>query len=256
MAGADLEHDEHADPAHGHRAVDREEIACQHRGSLERRNCRHVVRLRCGAGGTPQPFQDPPHRRAADPKPEARQLALDPPLAPAGVLPRHLPGQHHEPGVGWQPSCPGEDRPANSGPAAGASAAACLASRACSSAATWGAARPEQRVPRGLPRPVLAWGSAAAAPRPRGAAPATRHPPAPPNAPAAPSSQSGTRRSGRASVLSQAADTASPGMTAAVVFAGQQPRPRFGTPQGGQIRAGAGRLSSHTPSKSARLDRV
>jgi cytosine/adenosine deaminase-related metal-dependent hydrolase len=40
-----------------------------------------------------------------------------------------------------------------------------------------------------------------------------------------PASQSGGRRSGRASVLSQAADTASPGMTAAVILAGQQPTP-------------------------------
>jgi hypothetical protein len=43
--------------------------------------------------------------------------------------------------------------------------------------------------------------------------------------------QSGARRSGRASVLSQATDTASPGMTAAVILAGQQPTPLFGTPQ-------------------------
>ncbi len=51
MAGADLDHEEHVDPAQGHRAVDMEEIAGQHRGSCERRNCRHVVLLRCGAGG-------------------------------------------------------------------------------------------------------------------------------------------------------------------------------------------------------------
>ena len=42
---------------------------------------------------------------------------------------------------------------------------------------------------------------------------------------AAPSSQSGGRRSGRASGLSQAADTASPGMTVAAILAGQQPTP-------------------------------
>jgi hypothetical protein len=34
MAGADLEHEEYVEAAHGHRAVDMEEIARQHRGGL------------------------------------------------------------------------------------------------------------------------------------------------------------------------------------------------------------------------------
>ena len=79
-------------------------IACQHRGHLRAQELppRRAAALR--RGRDPQPFQDPPHRRGADPVPEAEQFALDPLIAPAGVHPRHLPDQHHEPGVNWRPS--------------------------------------------------------------------------------------------------------------------------------------------------------
>ena len=64
-----------------------------------RRNCRHVDPERFGAGRYPQPLQHPPHRRRTDPVAEAEQLALDPLVAPALVLPRHLLDQHRDPGV-------------------------------------------------------------------------------------------------------------------------------------------------------------
>jgi hypothetical protein len=105
MAGADLDHEEHVDPAQGHRTVDMEEIAGQHRGRLRAQELppRRAAALR--RGRDPQPFQDPPHRRGPGPVPETEQFALDPLIAPAGILPRHLPDQHHEPGVNWRPSC-------------------------------------------------------------------------------------------------------------------------------------------------------
>jgi hypothetical protein len=58
--------------------------------------------MRTGAvrrGLDPQPLQDPPHCRSADPVPEAEQLALDPLVTPAWVLPRHLLDQHGDPGI-------------------------------------------------------------------------------------------------------------------------------------------------------------
>jgi hypothetical protein len=104
----------------------------------ERRNTppRRAAALRRGRDR--QPCQDPPHRGGRRPGTRVHIT---------GVLPRHLPGQHHEPGqlaavLLWG------DRSTAGGPAAGASAAACLASRAGSSAATWGPAGPGRRVPR------------------------------------------------------------------------------------------------------------
>jgi hypothetical protein len=42
----------------------------------------------------PQPSQHPPHRRGTDADTHAQQFALDPLIAPARVLARHLPDQH------------------------------------------------------------------------------------------------------------------------------------------------------------------
>jgi len=52
----------------------------------------------------PQPPQHPPHRRGADVDAQAQQLALDPLVAPAWVLPRHLLNQHREMGIHRRPS--------------------------------------------------------------------------------------------------------------------------------------------------------
>jgi hypothetical protein len=78
---------------------------------------------------------------------------------------------------------------------------------------------------------LLLAGSAAVAPRPPGAAPATRRPSTPKNVRAAPYSRPFARRSGTASVGSQARDAASGPTNAAGEPAGQQPMRRFGTPQ-------------------------
>jgi len=227
MAGAGLDNDEHVDPAQGHRAAGMEEIARQHRGRVRAQELppRRAAALR--RGRNPQPSQDPPHREGPGPVPPGRVARPGSADSPSRGSP--APSARSAPRAWRQLAAvlPWEDRPAASGPAAGASAAACLASPAGSSAAPWGAARPGRRVPRGPPSPALAWGSAAAAPRPRGAATAARHPSTPPNAPAAPSSQSGGRRSGRASVPSQAADTARPAMSVAAILAGQKAPPRF-----------------------------
>ena len=45
------------------------------------------------SGRYPQPPQYPPHRRGADADTQATQFTLDAPVAPARVLPRHLPDQ-------------------------------------------------------------------------------------------------------------------------------------------------------------------
>ena len=61
-----------------------------------RRNCRQLVSVcRDGAGGMRWRLQDPPDRRGADAVAELEQLALDPQVSPARVLPRH---PHHQGG--------------------------------------------------------------------------------------------------------------------------------------------------------------
>jgi hypothetical protein len=50
------------------------------------RNCRHVGDARRGAGPEPGGGQDPADRPLPLLLPHARQLALDPPVTPAGVL--------------------------------------------------------------------------------------------------------------------------------------------------------------------------
>ena len=69
-----------------------------------RRNCRHVERLRCGAGGIRSRFSTRRTVEAPTRMPEAEQLALDPLVAPARVLPRHLLDQHREPGIDRRPA--------------------------------------------------------------------------------------------------------------------------------------------------------
>jgi hypothetical protein len=111
MTGADLDQEEHVQTAHGHRAVDMEEVARQHRRGLGTQELPPGRAAALRRGRDPQPPQYPPHRRRPDLVAEAEQLALDPLVAPARVLPRHLHGQCHQPGVDWRPSCPGRIGP-------------------------------------------------------------------------------------------------------------------------------------------------
>ena len=75
-------------------------------------------------------------------------------------------------------------------------------------------------------------------PRPRGAAPVARRPSTPPSEPAAPATWSGGRTSGRASVLPQARDAASPTTNISGESAVQRLM-RVGTPQVQPSRYGA-----------------
>ena len=84
-----------------------------------RRNCRQVVSVcRTGAGGMPVALQDPPDRRGADAVAECEQLALDPLVSPARVLPRHPLHQGGEHVVDWWPSGPGRVGPSSAHEAA------------------------------------------------------------------------------------------------------------------------------------------
>jgi hypothetical protein len=85
--------------------------------------------------------------------------------------------------------------------------------------------------------PALAWGSGAAAPPPRDAAPAARRPSTTPTVPATPTTRPGGRTSDTASVPSQADDAASPPAIMDGVLTGQLTMPRFGTPQARSERA-------------------
>jgi hypothetical protein len=168
-----------------------------------------------------------------DPVAEAGQLALEPLVAPALVLPRHLLDQGHQPGIDWRPSCPGLIGPP---PADQTPVPAQQRVRRDQPAPPQ---RPGQQPGQGGehravgPSTASAWGSAAAAPRPRGGAPAARRPSKPPSVPAAPSSRSSGRTSGRASVLSRACDAASPPARAAGESTGQRLMHRFGIPHAG-----------------------
>jgi hypothetical protein len=55
-------------------------------------------------GRDPQLRQYPPHRRGAGAAAQAGQFTLDPPIAPARVIPRHLPDQRHDPRIHRRPA--------------------------------------------------------------------------------------------------------------------------------------------------------
>jgi len=87
-------------------AVDVEEVARQHRGGLRSQELPPGRAAAPRRGRDPQAPQHPPHRGCPDPVAEAEQFALDPLVAPARVLPRHLPDQRDEPGVNRRASSP------------------------------------------------------------------------------------------------------------------------------------------------------
>jgi hypothetical protein len=159
----------------------------------------------------PQPLQHPPHRTGAHPDAQAGQLALDPLVPPARVLPRRLLDQHREPCVDRWPAAPagiGPPPPDQTPVPAQQRARGHQPAQPQRSGQQPGQRGDHRTVGPVRPRPG---GSAAAAPPPPGAVPAARHPSTPPNVPAAPSSQSGARRAGKASVPSRPCDLASPG---------------------------------------------
>jgi hypothetical protein len=94
IAVADIEGKQHVDPLQGERAVDVEEV--------DRERARGLRTQELPPTGVTVPqrrwwdavaLQDPPDRRSAHAVAELEQLALDPLVAPARVLPRH---PHHQ----------------------------------------------------------------------------------------------------------------------------------------------------------------
>jgi hypothetical protein len=104
MAGAHLDHEEHVDAPQGNGAVDVEEIARQHRGSLRTQELAPGSAAALCCGRDPQPLQHAPYRRCPDPVPQAEQLTLNPLVPPARVLSCHLLDQHCDPGIDRRPA--------------------------------------------------------------------------------------------------------------------------------------------------------
>jgi hypothetical protein len=116
VAVADVEDEQDVEPPQGHRAVDVEEIDGEHAGGLG------AQELPPAGVGVPRwrrwdvvALEDPADRRGADPVAEFEQLALDPAVAPARVLPRHPLHQRCDAGIGrWPPgAASGRSTPAH-----------------------------------------------------------------------------------------------------------------------------------------------
>jgi hypothetical protein len=90
-AVADLEHEQDVEPSQRDRAVDGEEVHRQHAGGLR---AQELAPTGVGLSGRrrrdPAAHEDPTDGRGAGAVAECEQLALDPAVAPARVLPRHL----------------------------------------------------------------------------------------------------------------------------------------------------------------------
>ena len=104
MTGANLDHEEHVQAAQGDRAVHVKEVARQYRGRLRPQELPPGRSAALRRGRDPQPFEHPPNRRGSDPEAQAEQLALDPPVTPARVLPGHLLNQHCDPRIHGRPA--------------------------------------------------------------------------------------------------------------------------------------------------------
>ena len=87
IAGLDFHDEKDVEPLEGHRAVDVEEVAGQHR---RRRGAQELppggVGLSLRGRRDPQGLEDPADRRGADPVAEREQFTLDPLIPPAAVL--------------------------------------------------------------------------------------------------------------------------------------------------------------------------
>ena len=107
VAVADLEHEQDVEPPQRHRAVDVEEVDGQHAGGLGAQELPPAgVGVPRRRRWDPVALEDPPDRRGADAVAEFEQLALDPPVSPARVLPRHPYDQRGEDVVDRWPSGP------------------------------------------------------------------------------------------------------------------------------------------------------
>jgi hypothetical protein len=94
VAIADLEHEQHVEPPQRHRAIDVEEVHREHAGRLGAQELPPTgVGVPRQSRWDPVTLQDPPDRRSADTMAELEQLALQPDIPPARVLPRH---PHHQ----------------------------------------------------------------------------------------------------------------------------------------------------------------
>src|SRR4051794_28082110 len=107
VAVADFEYEQDVEPPQRHRAVDLEEVDGQHAGGL---GAQELQPTRIGVSRwrrwDPVALQDPTDRRGADAVTEFEQLALDPAVPPARVLPRHTLYQRGEDVVDRWPSGP------------------------------------------------------------------------------------------------------------------------------------------------------
>jgi hypothetical protein len=93
-AVADLEHEQHVQPLQGERAVDVEEVDREHAGGLGAQELSPAgVGVSDRRWWDPVTLQDPPDCRGADAVAELEQLAPNPHVPPARVLPRHA---HHQ----------------------------------------------------------------------------------------------------------------------------------------------------------------
>jgi hypothetical protein len=90
VAIADLQSEQDVEPPQRHRAVDVEEVDREHAGGLCAQELPPPgVGVADRRRWDPVALEDATDRRGADTMAEFEQLALDPPIAPARVVPRH-----------------------------------------------------------------------------------------------------------------------------------------------------------------------
>ncbi|MEU4769781.1 hypothetical protein AB0H12_41835 [Actinosynnema sp. NPDC023794] len=97
VAGGGFHHEEHVEALEGDRAVDVEEVPGQQaRGLGVEEPPPGGVGAAPGSGWYPQALEYAPYGRVGCSVAELEQFALDPAVAPAGVLPRHALDQRHD----------------------------------------------------------------------------------------------------------------------------------------------------------------
>src|SRR6476620_4848068 len=90
VAFADLEHEQDVEPSQRERAVDVEEVDGEHAGGLGAQELPPAgVDVPQWCWWDPVALEDASDRRGADPVAELEQLAPEPGVSPARVLPRH-----------------------------------------------------------------------------------------------------------------------------------------------------------------------
>ena len=192
-----------------------------------RRNCRQLVSVcRDRRRWDAVALQDPPDRRGADAVAELEQLALDPQVAPARVLPRHPHHQGGEDVVDRWPSGPVRVGPSSAHEAAMPAQDRVRGDQAMATQCS--GQPPHERGEHGPVRPVQARSSGwcGAARRPRGAARGARRPWRRTCGPSAGPARAPARRSSTATAATRR-DHVRPAITA-----GQRPRPDFWHPTG------------------------